>query len=273
VPTLHAPDGTPIFYRVHGSGVPLILSSAAFSTHAHWESQQEDLGDRLRVIAWDYRGHGRSGVPKSRDGWEFDRVIDDLAAVHDAAAAGEPAVMGGLSVGGLISIVYALRHPERVRALVLVNTGPGFKNPDAQARWEGQLERVAKRFEERGVDGHLEGSRAQAEILGLDPERPAAQRAREAVLESTSEGLSSFARFVSARVPGVIDRLAEIGVPTLILVAEHDPAFHRAGEVMAAKIPGARKRMIAGAGHVLNLDRPAEFAAAIGEFLSEHGIL
>jgi pimeloyl-ACP methyl ester carboxylesterase len=119
----------------------------------------------------------------------------------------------------------------------------------------------------------MEGSRARAEILGLDPERPAARRAREAVLGSTSEGLASFARFVSAHVPGVIDRLAEIGVPTLILVAEHDPAFHRAGEVMLAKIPDASKRMIEGAGHVLNLDRPAEFAAAVGEFLTEHGIL
>ena len=273
MPTVRASDGTEIFYRVAGGGVPLLLSSASFSTHRHWAPQEADLGRRLRVISWDYCGHGESGAPELPDAFTFERVVDDLAAVHAAAANSEPAVLGGLSVGGLVSLVYALRHPERVRALVLVSTGPGFKDPEARARWETQLERAAARLEERGVAGYLEGSRARAEILGLEPDGPAARHAREGVLRSSAAALARFARGVAAHVPGVIDDLARIEIPTLILVGEYDRYFHRAAEVMAAKLPRAKKRLVEGAGHVVNLDRPGAFGGAVLEFLEDQGLV
>lgn len=273
MPEARSPDGTRIFYRASGRGAPLLLSSAAFCTHAHWAEQERVLGERLRVVSWDYRGHGLSEAPDSSDAYTFERVIEDLAAVHEAAAGAEPAVLGGLSIGGLVSLGYALRYPARVRALILVNTGPGFKDPAAQARWSDALERVARRFEERGVAGHLQGERARAEILGLRPESPAAVEAMRGVLRSSAQALARFSRHVSARVPGVIDRLGEIAVPTLILVAEHDPGFHRAGEVLLAKLPRASKTMIEGAGHVLNLDEPDRFHAEVLALLEKEAVL
>ncbi len=269
MPAARAPDGTQIFYQATGRGVPLILCAASFSTHVHWAPQQEDLGTQLQLVTWDYRGHGRSEAPESLECYDFDRVVEDLGAVHQATAGSEPAVIGGLSIGGLVSLVYALRYPERVRGLLLVNTGPGFKDPTAQARWAEGLERAAQRFEERGVAGYLEGTRARAEILGLDPDRASAKLAREAVLASSPAALARFARGVAGRVPGVIDQLGEIEVPALILVGEHDRAFHRAGEVMLAKLPRATKVRIEGAGHVLNLDQPERFARALLSFLRE----
>ncbi len=269
----HAPDGTEILYSTTGDGVPLLLSAASFSTHLHWASQAEDLGRDLRVVTWDYRGHGHSGAPSTLAHYTFDRVVEDLGAVHGAGCDHEPAVVGGLSIGGLVSLVYTLRHPERVQAIVLVNTGPGFKNPEALARWEEQLEKAATRLEERGLASYLEGRRARAEILGLDPNSKQAQAAREGVLSSSREALARFARGVAAKVPGVIDQLAKIRVPTLILVGEHDPFFHRAGEVLEAKLPRGRKILVEGAGHVVNLDQPERFAALVRTFLEEEGIL
>jgi pimeloyl-ACP methyl ester carboxylesterase len=266
-------DGTEIFYRASGDGLPLLLCAASFSTHLHWEHQQEDLAGDFRVVAWDYRAHGRSGAPISMDQYRFDLVVEDLGSVHRAAAGDEPAVVGGLSIGGLVSLVYALEHPERVRAIVLVNTGPGFKNPDALKQWETQLEKAAARLEERGIERYLEGRRARDEILGLEPDSPRAQRAREGVIASSPEALARFARGVAAKIPGVIDRLARIDAPTLILVGEHDPFFHRAGEVMAAKLPRARKQVVEGAGHVLNLDQPERFEGALRTFLRDEGLL
>ena len=271
--TARAPDGTEIFFRVTGEGVPLLLSCASFSTHRHWEHQERALGNDLRVVSWDYRGHGLSGAPDSLEPYTFDRVIDDLAAVHETAADAEPAIIGGLSIGGLVSLVYALRHPERVRAIVLVNTGPGFKKPEALDRWREALERAARRLEERGIAGYLEGRRAQDEILGLDPEKPAARAAREGVLRSSSEALARFARGVAGRVPGIIDDLKQIEAPTLIVVGELDPFFQRAAEVMEAKLPRARKVSVEGAGHVVNLDQPERLERVIREFLVEVGVL
>jgi pimeloyl-ACP methyl ester carboxylesterase len=273
MPTVPASDGTPLYYQATGEGVPLIFSAASFSTHRHWAPQEAELARGLRVITWDYRGHGRSGAPESLEGFTFDRVVDDLARVHETAAGAEPAVLSGLSVGGLVSLVYTLRHPERVRALVLVSTGPGFKDPEAQARWGTQLGKAADRLEERGVAGYLEGSRARAEILGLDPDGTHGRNAREGVLLSTAPALARFARGVAAHVPGVIDDLARIKVPTLILVGEHDPYFHRAAEVMAAKLPRAKKELVPGAGHVVNMDRPEEFDRAVLGFLRQEGIV
>ena len=77
----------------------------------------------------------------------------------------------------------------------------------------------------------------------------------------------------AAHVPGVIDDLARIEIPTLILVGEHDPYFHRAAEVMAAKLPRARKRLLEGAGHVVNMDRAKEFDQVILEFLGDEGLV
>ena len=260
-------DGTKIFYEVVGTGPPLLLQTASFSTARHWEGQVEAFSKHWRVVTWDYRGHGRSEAPPEPGRYTLDSVLEDLEAVHQSAADLEPGYLGGLSVGGLVSLCYALRHADRVRALVLVNTGPGFKNPEALAGWQEMLGKAAARMEERGLAGYLEGRRAQAEILGRNPDSDAALAAREGTLTSTVAGLRRFALGVAGPVPNLVDSLHRIEAPTLVLVGEHDAAFQRAGEVMAAKLPHATHRVIEDAGHVINLDRPEAFCEAVVAFL------
>jgi pimeloyl-ACP methyl ester carboxylesterase len=266
VPTVEASDGAKIHWHAAGEGIPLLLSCASFSTSAHWAGQKAELARFSRVISWDYRGHGQSDAPEEPERYTLAQVVDDLRRVHQAAAGDSPAIAAGLSVGGIVSLSYARTHPERVRALVLCNTGPGFKNPEALAQWHDMLERAAAKMGEVGLEKYLEGRRAASEILGLDPSSEASQVARKGVLRSTVPGLQRFARGVAGPVPNLVDALPQITQPALILVGEHDPNFQRASHVMAAKLPHAERVELAGAGHVLNLDQPAAFVREVERF-------
>jgi pimeloyl-ACP methyl ester carboxylesterase len=267
VPYVEASDGAKIFWRASGEGVPLLLSCASFSTHAHWSGQEAELARFARVVSWDYRGHGLSDAPDEPARYTLAQVVDDLRRVHAAAAGDTPAVAAGLSVGGILSLSYARAHAQRVRALVLCNTGPGFKNAEALAQWEAMLERAAQKLGEVGLEKYLEGGRARAELLGLHPESALAVQARAGVLRSSIAGLQRFARGVAGPVPNLVDALPEVVQPALILVGEHDANFQRASQVMAAKLPHAERVEIAGAGHVLNLDEPAAFVREVERFV------
>jgi pimeloyl-ACP methyl ester carboxylesterase len=222
-------------------------------------------------VLWDFRGHGRSDAPDDPARYELLRVVDDLARVLDWAAPGEPAVLAGLSFGGLASLHLTLREPARVRALALIGSGPGFKNPDAQARWEALVERTASFVLRSGMQAFVEG-RAAATLVGLHPERPAAQAAARAIAAEVPHGIAHFARRVAGPAEPVLDRLAEIAQPALVMVGEHDEQYLRAAEVMTARMPRAERVQIAGAGHIVNLDAPEAFDAALGDFLERHGI-
>ena len=265
---VRASDGVRLYAEAHGEGPPVILSCALHTTHENWRPQLAPLAAAgYRAILWDYRGHGLSDAPEDPGAYSMERVVDDLGEVLEALVPGEPAVLGGLSFGGLASLHFALRHPARVRALLLVDTGPGFKNPDAQARWEESVERTAGYLESKGLEAFV-ASRARETLVGLRPELPAAQAALRAIAAQRVHGLAGFARRVAARAPAVIDDLPRIGAPALVIVGEHDAPYLRSAEVMAAKLPRAERVTLRDAGHIGNLEQPEAFDAAVLAFLA-----
>jgi pimeloyl-ACP methyl ester carboxylesterase len=265
-------DGYTLHAEAHGEGVPIVLSCALATTCENWRPQVAPLvAAGLRVVLWDFRGHGRSDAPDDPAVYDVHRVVEDLARVLDWAAPGEPAVLAGLSFGGLASLHLALREPSRARALVLVGSGPGFKNPDAQARWETLVERTAAFVLRNGMQAFAAG-RAAATLVGLHPERPAAQAAARAIAAQVPQGIAHFARRVAGPAEPVLDRLGEIQVPTLVMVGEHDEQYLRAADVLAARMPRAERASIRGAGHIVNLDQPEAFDAALLAFLGRQGI-
>lgn len=260
-------DGYELHAEAHGEGIPLVLSCGLCTTAVNWQPQIETLGAAgLRLVLWDFRGHGRSDAPQDPSAYDLDHVVDDLTRVLDWASPGEPAIVGGLSFGGLASLHLALRSPERVRALLLIDTGPGFKNPDAQARWESQVERTASFAETKGMRAFVE-SRAAATMIGLHRERPAERAAADAIADQQPHGIANFARRVAGPARGVIDQLGGIDVPALVVVGERDDAYLRASEVLAKRMPRAQRVVIPGAGHVVNLDEPSAFDAAVLDFV------
>ena len=259
-------DGYAVHAEAHGEGLPVVLSCGLCTTAVNWQPQIEPfVAAGLRLVLWDFRGHGRSDAPDDPDAYHLDRVVDDLLRVLDWAAPNTPAIVGGLSFGGLASLHLALRRPERVRALLLVDTGPGFKNPEAQARWEAQVERTASFAERKGMRAFVE-SRAAATMVGLHPERPAARAAADAIAAQQPHGIAHFARRVAGPASPVIDELSEIAQPALVVVGEKDDAYLRASEVLTKRLPEAERVVIPGAGHVANLDEAEAFDAAALRF-------
>jgi pimeloyl-ACP methyl ester carboxylesterase len=270
---LEASDGVQLYVECHGptaasSGVSIVFSCAYTPPHENWRPQVAPLVAAGHAVAlWDYRGHGGSSVPEDPAAYSMEKVVDDLGRVIERITPDAPAVLAGLSFGGLASLHLTLQHPERVRGLVLADSGPGFKNPDAAAEWLRRSERTADYIEAKGLEAFVSGKAAPT-CIGRDPERPAARAAAAAIRAQSPFGVASFGRHVAGLAPSVIDDLARIEQPALVVVGEEDDAYLRAAEVMAAKMPDARHHVIPGAGHIVNIEAEAAFNERVVEFLA-----
>lgn len=248
MPTIER-DGVSIYYETHGSGPAMLLSHGYGATCRMWDGQIAAFADRYRVIVWDMRGHGQSGDPAEPAAYSQALTVGDMAAVLDTNGA-ERAIVGGLSLGGVMSLAFHLAHPERVRALMLFDTGPGFRNPEARRQWNERAEARARSLEENGLAALGGGAEAR---LGR---------------HRSAQGLAGAARGMLAQYDSsLIDSLPHIAVPTLVLVGSEDKNFIAASDYMKAKIPGARRAVIGGAGHAANLDQPDAFNKAVAMFL------
>jgi pimeloyl-ACP methyl ester carboxylesterase len=267
--TLIAEDGVGLYAESHGEGIPVILSNGLCTTCENFRPQVEAFVDAgAQLILWDYRGHGRSESPNDPAAYTLDRVLGDLGSVLDWAAPGRRAVVGGVSFGGLASLHFSRKDPERVRGLILIATGPGFKNPEAGARWAELTEKSASLIENEGSSAFVK-SRAAPSLIGLSPDSPAARAAARAIARQDPVGLVHFQRQIAAHVPSVIDELSEIDFPALVAVGEKDDAFLRAADVMAARLPRAERETIPGAGHMVNIDESEVFNAVALRFIGK----
>ncbi len=266
--TVTASDGVSIYAEAHGEGEPVIFSPGYCQTHENFRGQVEPfVAAGFRVVLWDYRGHGRSEAPDDLDAYSMGQVVDDLARVLEWAAPGQSAVVGGLSFGGLASQHYALRHPDRASALLLIASGPGFKKPETQRGWEAQVGRIADRLEAVGFEGYTTGRAAQNSV-GLKPELPAALAAGRAIESQSALGVAHFGRRVCGPAPSTIDQLGQLSQPALVLVGALDLAYERAAEVMAAKLPNVTRVVIPDAGHCVNIEQAEAFNGAVLDFLA-----
>ena len=249
MPTLDR-DRVKIHYEVHGDGPPLILTHGYSSTSAMWREQIDPLSKHHKLILWDMRGHGRSDYPDDPLAYSEALTVADIAALLDAVGA-KRAIVGGLSLGGYMSLAFYRAHPERVRALLIIDTGPGFKKDDAREAWNRRALDTGERLEREGLNMLKSGSRERSTVQHRD-----------------ARGLALAARgMLTQRDARVIELLPEIKVPSLIVVGADDTPFLAASDYMAAKIPGARKVVIPQAGHAVNIDQPQAFIEAVEPFL------
>lgn len=250
-------NGIHINYEEHGSelGAPILLTHAYAATLQMWQPQFEGLAE-YRVIAWDMRGHGGTDSPPTQDAYTEKATVEDMAALLRHLGI-QRAVIGGLSLGGYISLEFQHAYPDMVRALVLCNTGPGYRKEDARAGWNDFAMGYARRFEERGLDG-----------LGRGIEIDLTKK-----YQRSAEGLAFAGRgILTQRDAAVMEHLEQIDVPTLIVLGADDARYKAGGDYLAAKIPDARKVVIDQAAHAVNLYQPERFNAAVREFLRDHKI-
>jgi pimeloyl-ACP methyl ester carboxylesterase len=248
-----------IFWEAAGSGPPVVLIHGGQMDRRMWDPQFLPYAKSFRVIRYDVRNYGRSAsatLPYSD--------VDDLGSLLDELQVGK-AHLVGLSLGGRIALEFTVAHPDRVASLVAVAPGlPGFPNEDEdESRWPAMLRAAQEK-----------GGEAAAELWLTDPfmipamENPAlAPRLRQLALENGRAWLAN--PYLPIRPdPPVGKRLRDIRAPTLVVVGDRDiPHMQRIADKLAAEVPGAKKVVIAGAGHISNMEKPAEFDAAVLPFL------
>jgi pimeloyl-ACP methyl ester carboxylesterase len=245
-------NGIEIEYQDGGLGSPVLLGHGYSATGRMWDGQRAALGDRYRVVSWDMRGHGQSESPTDPAQYSAALTVADMRALLEHCGI-ERAVVGGLSLGGYVSLAFYLAHPETVHALVICDSGPGYRNAEARAAWNTRAHERAAELEARGLDALAGRSREMREAMGH---------------HASAQGLAHAARGMLAQEGSeVIDGLGSIRVPTLVIVGDQDQPFLAPCEYMAKKIPGARLEVIPGAGHSSNLDQPAIFNRVVSNFL------
>jgi pimeloyl-ACP methyl ester carboxylesterase len=245
-------NGVKIHYEVHGRGPTILLSHGYSSTSRMWDGQVAALKDRYQIVVWDFRGHGESDYPRDGAQYSEELTVGDMLALLDLVGA-RTAIVAGLSLGGYMSLAFHLAHPERTEALLIIDTGPGYKSDEPRQGWNATAIRRAENFEKNGLPPAGSGG---AETRAA-PHRDATGLARSARGMLTQH---------DARV---ISSLPEIKVPSLVLVGANDQPFLAASDYMAAKIPGAKKVVLPDAGHAANIDQPAAFNAAVLGFLAD----
>ncbi len=265
--TINIGDGK-LYYEMAGSGEPLVLCHAGFVDSGMWDGQWPAFCRSYKTIRFDMRDYGRSdpvqGTVSRLD--DLERLLDRLEIRH--------AVLLGCSLGGTTVLDYALEHPERVDALVLVSATPGgFQmqgEPPAelmamiQAAEQGDMQRAAELQIRLWVDGPFR----QPEQV--DP----AVRRRAAEMNRIPVEHRAWMKGGSRKIePPAVERLGQVRMPTLVIAGALDnPELLRAADLMAQEIPGAKKVIIQGGAHVPNMDQPEEFNRIVLGFLKEAGV-
>jgi pimeloyl-ACP methyl ester carboxylesterase len=244
-------SGVRIYYEVHGDGPALILTHGYSSTSAMWQGQIAALSKQYKLVLWDMRGHGRSDYPDDPAAYSEALTVGDITALLDAVGA-KTAIVGGLSLGGYMSLAFYRAHPERMSALLIIDTGPGFKKDDAREAWNRRALDTADRLDREGL----------TVLKSATPERAIASHRDATGLAHAARGM------LTQRDARVIEMLPGIKVPSLVVVGADDTPFLAASDYMAAKIPGAMKVVIASAGHAANIDQPQAFNDAVLSFLA-----
>lgn len=239
-----------IHREVTGQG-PVVLLTHGFGATAHmFDRTVAALARDHTAVAWDMRGHGRSEVLDDPSAYSVAASLRDMATLLDQAGA-DRAVLLGHSLGGYLSLEYALAHPSQVAGLVLVDTGPGFRSDRSRQAWNEMAEQYAADLETRGLAG-LPGSE---ELRGSD--------------HQGVTGLIHTARGTLRQEDGhVLDSLPTIEAPTLVVVGSRDEQFLAGSRYMADKIPTARLAVIEGAGHAPTVTHPEAFDAELRAFLA-----
>jgi pimeloyl-ACP methyl ester carboxylesterase len=257
--------GRTMRYLDAGSGWPVVLIHAFPLNADMWRPQLERVPEGWRFIAPDMRGFGPDAAGDSGR-VTLDDMAADVAALLDSLGI-DPAVIGGLSMGGYITLAMFRRAPERFSGMILADTKAQADTPEAL---EGRRRMIALAREE-GPGGVAEFMLPR--LLGstsLERRRDLAARVRTTIGSGCTQGIISAIEAIMARPDSTPD-LARISCPTLVIVGEEDGLTPVADAVaLQNQISRSRLVILPQAGHLSNLEVPDGFALAVSDFLGSN---
>ena len=254
-----------IYYETAGAGSPFVMIHAGVADHRQWNNEFASFATNHHVVRYDMRGYGKSEPVEG----EFN-PMDDLVSVLDVLELHEPIILMGCSMGGGLAMDFALKYPTRVKALIMIGSGPSGLELDVPA--PAKFAEAEKAYESGDLDLVAE-IETQIWFDGTDrlPEQ-VDQTMRKLAYEMNRLALAHESKGLGKRLPNTdtpaFDRLADLRIPVLIIVGEHDtPYILAAADYMRENIPSARKIKIEDAAHLPNMDQPHEFQSIVKGFL------
>jgi 3-oxoadipate enol-lactonase len=258
-----------VWYDVRGEGPAVVLLHAGGTDSRMWEPQLGPFSVSHQVVRVDFPGFGRSPL-------ESDEIACSAAVRAALDSAGvERAALVGTSLGGRAALEFALEAAGRASALVLVGAGLDAHDwsPEAQSSGAEVRAALARGDLEAAIDANLRmwlaGPRRSLDAIDPSVREHVAQMQRDAfLLQKGHDELR-----LRVLEPPASERLGELDLPTLIVTGDEDVHdIHEIAERLVKEIPGAERATITGAGHLPNLERPAEFDRIVLGFLADHGI-
>jgi pimeloyl-ACP methyl ester carboxylesterase len=256
-----------LYYETVGSGIPLILVHAGVADCEQWDNEFLDLSLKNQVIRYDMRGYGNSD---SIEG-SFSH-LGDLTAVIDELVINPPLILMGCSIGGVLSLNYALENPDHMRALIMI--GPGSCGFELDNCTQELFLEAMNAFEE-GDLSRLAEIETQIWFDCLHAEPDQVDQSMRALLYDMNRSVLSRESGKESQDPPPLpkpsmEKLKEIDYPVLVIVGSEDLAFmHAAADYLVDNIRFARKEVIEGAAHLPNMDQPNLFQEVVQDFLEE----
>ena len=251
-----------------GTGEPLLLLHGFTGSARTWD-RFRGAWPGMEMIALDLIGHGQSDAPKHAARYRMAQALADLSALLDALAM-PSAVVLGYSLGGRVALRWALAQPQRVRALILESATPGIADKAERAQRRSNDNALADRIERDGVERFVDYWESMP-LWASQARLPQAERSalRTQRLQNRALGLANSLRGMGAGVDAaVLADLDRLTMPALLVAGALDNAYCAHAKVMAARLPKATVSIVPDAGHAVHLERPQEFASALGAFLA-----
>jgi 2-succinyl-6-hydroxy-2,4-cyclohexadiene-1-carboxylate synthase len=257
-------NGIELNYREKGEGHPVFLLHGYTGNLRNWALQVATLSNEYRMVSIDHRGHGESDKPQDADGYTLAGMAEDALGVLDHLGI-EECYLVGHSMGGAIAQQLALAHPERVRALVLLDTWSEVP----RGRGVAERARLLELAETEGMEAVFE-EQLRSEPLRLQQleQHPVFLATwRQQFLMTSPEAYVHCARAIGA-TPSWRDELRRIGVPALVICGENDEPFIEACRQLHEGIAGSELAWIPNAGHTPQIENAAAFNPVLTGFLS-----
>jgi 3-oxoadipate enol-lactonase len=256
-------NGTRLYYEMAGSGHLLVLIHGFTLDTRMWDDQFEVFAERYQVLRYDLRGFGKSAVPTDTPYTH----PDDLHALMTHLGI-EHAYIVGLSLGGAVAVDFAVTYPEATDALIPVDAALfGGYEWTVDAHWDRLF--VLAKAPEAGLQA-AKTFWLQHPLFAPAREQPAVAARLAAMVEDYSGWHLVNEDPGHVLEPPAVQRLDTITVPTLAIVGERDVLdFHRVADIMVERIPGAKKIMMPGVGHMANMEDPERFNEIVLGFLAK----
>jgi 3-oxoadipate enol-lactonase len=262
-------NGTRLSYEVAGKGHPFTLVHGGLVDRHMWDDQFEEFARHFKVIRYDVRGFGDSALVKTTDmPYSLEKDLHDLLQFLGI----EKTYIMGLSMGGSLATDFTLEYPEMVDALITVGAGlGGFKHNTADEELNKQFAAMNEAFKNHDIPRAVELSlRLWTDGPYRTPEQvdPAVRERVKAMTTRNWERPDDDDAHPQNLEPPAIERLAEIHVPTLVIVGDQDNVEIAAiADTLAKGIKGAKRASITNAAHHPNMERPQQFNQIVIDFL------